>query len=81
MVWLFVLFGILVGRVSGYASYMCNMGGKSYCTTKMTVGTVIMGGAAYSSTTRSIVVTRNGVAISTGYQFVVGDISSSRLSI
>jgi len=54
----FVLFGILIARVNGYDSYMCDVG-KRYCTTKMTVGYVIMGGAAYSSTTRSSVVTRD----------------------
>ena len=63
--------------VAGYSGRMLQ---TQYCTVPMTAGTTIMGRAAVSSTDRTVVVTRNGVALSSGDSYVYGETLVATLS-
>ena len=55
--------------VHGHASYMSS----SYCNTKLTVGTNIMGSSVKTSTLRTVSVLRNNVVVPSGSTYVPGE--------
>lgn len=72
-----LLFSATWQRISGYATYMTQ---SSYCSRSLTAGTQIMSHAAVSSTSRTISVTRNGVALNSGDAYVYGETLVASLS-
>ena len=63
-----LLSSFLIGA-NGHASYMSS----SYCSTQLTAGTKIMGSSVKTSTTRTVSVLRNGVALASGANYVPGE--------
>lgn len=63
------IIGNLVLHGEAYASYLVN----GFCTRSLTPGTIIMGNPIAESTARSLTVSRNGVALTSGDTYVYGE--------
>lgn len=78
LIWivLYASFHPLAWFVSGHADYLTT----SYCGRSLSVGTNIMGYSAVSSSSKSVIVSRSGVALSSGDAYVAGETLTISLS-